>query len=264
MKALTEYRGSRICYRHTGEGPAIIFLHGFLEDMSMWDDFAKQLSKNYQVIAIDLPGFGESECIEPAHSMEEMAAVVNKVLIHLNVDKCLMVGHSMGGYVSLAFAKAFPEKLKGLCLFHSHAMPDTAEAKRNRDRAIAVIESDRGGFIINFFPDLFAPENVETFEEDISAMHEAAMKITPQAIVAALEGMKNRQSQLDVLINATWPVLFILGKKDSRIPFQTALAQAALPPRGEILILDHVGHMGHLEAGEDCMKMIECLAGKTL
>ena len=257
MKAFTEFHSSKISYSESGEGPALVLLHGFLEDMSMWKDFSPQLAKNCHVITIDFPGFGGSDCLNIPHSMDTMAEVVNSVLTELEITQCVMIGHSMGGYTALSFAAMFPEKLKGLCLFHSHALADTDEAKENRERAISVIEADRCGFIFSFFPDLFSPENVDTFQQDIDDMHEVAMKASHQGIILALEGMKNRISRLDVLINAPWPVLFILGKKDSRIPFQTALAQAALPPRGEILMLNNVGHMGHIEEREYTLKTIE-------
>ena len=95
-------------------------------------------------------------------------------------------------------------------------------------------------------------------------MHEDAMRTSSKAIIAALEGMKYRTSKLDVLTNARFPILFILGKKDSRIPFEKTLAQAALPKNGEILVLDNVGHMGFIEARKTTLKAIKGFAGKTM
>ncbi|MEN8225408.1 MAG: alpha/beta hydrolase [Bacteroidota bacterium] len=257
------YRNKKICYHASGEGKVIVLLHGFLEQMSMWNYFSKKLSEKYTVVTIDLPGFGKSECLGPVHLMEEMASAVNKVLIHLNIRKCLLVGHSMGGYVSLAFAAMFSGKLKGLGLFHSHALADTAEAKVNRDRAIDVVRSDHGAFIFNFIPALFASENVEKFSKEIHRMHRDAISTSPEAIVAALEGMKYRTDKIDLLIRASFPFLFILGKKDSRIPFEKTLAQAALPATSEVLVLDNVGHMGFLEAREITLKAVEGFASKV-
>ena len=263
MTANILYKGKKILYRDTGKGPAIVLLHGFLENMGMWDYFAGELTLSYRVVTIDLPGFGGSECLGNVHSMEKMAEVVNEVLKHLKLKTCLMVGHSMGGYVTLAFAAAYPDKLMGFGLFHSHALADSNEAKVNRDRAIAVVNSDHGSYIFNFFPDLFASENIPNFQKEIEQMQHEAIKTSPQAIVAALEGMKQRHDQLEVLIEARIPVLFILGKKDSRIPFEKTLAQAALPSVSEILILDRVGHMGFLEARKLTLKAIEGFAGKV-
>jgi pimeloyl-ACP methyl ester carboxylesterase len=174
-----------------------------------------------------------------------------------------MLGHSMGGYVTLAFASKYPGKLRGIGLLHSHAMEDTPEAKVNRNRAIEVVNSDRGAFIFNFFPELFAPENVERYQKEIRKLHEDALDTSPKAIVAALEGMKYRTDKLDVLVKSKVPVLFVLGKQDSRIPFEKTLAQAALPATSEILVLDKVGHMGHIEARKKTLKAIEGFVKKS-
>jgi pimeloyl-ACP methyl ester carboxylesterase len=264
MASYITYKKKKVYYKVRGDGKCIVLLHGFLENMGMWNYFAKKLASHYQVVTIDLPGFGKSECFAQVHLMEQMAAAVNKVLKNLDISKCMMVGHSMGGYIGLAYAKKYPGKLKGLCLFHSHALEDTPEAKVNRNRAIDVVRSDRGTFIYNFFPDLFAPENVEKYEREIKKMHADAMETSPKAIIAALEGMKYRTSKLDVLTNARFPILFILGKKDSRIPFEKTLAQAALPKNGEILVLDNVGHMGFLEARKETLRAVDAFAGKTV
>jgi pimeloyl-ACP methyl ester carboxylesterase len=257
------YKGKNIRYKSGGNGHPIVLLHGFLETLDMWKYHARKLSQNYNVITIDLPGFGGSQCIGQVHLMEEMAMVVNKVLQQLDISKCLMIGHSMGGYVTLSFAKRFPGKLKGFGLFHSHALADTPEAKQNRERAVEIVRSDRGLFIINFFPELFAPENVKKFSKEIHQMHLEAMETTPEAIIASLEGMKHRTNNLEILINARVPVLFILGKKDSRVPFEKTLAQASLPAVSEIHILGEAGHMGHIEARKKTLQAIEGFAGKV-
>lgn len=258
------YNNKKIIYTSKGSGPAIVLLHGFLEDLSMWDYFVKELSTEYRVICIDLPGFGQSDCLGEVHHMADMATVVDEVIDHLGINKCLMVGHSMGGYVTLSYAEKFPEKLSAFCLFHSHALPDSPEAKENRDRAVRVVNSDHGTFIFNFFPELFAPENVEKHRKEIESIQDAASGISPEAIIAALLGMKERKSGLDTIINTKVPVLFILGKKDPRIHFESALAQTALPAHSEVLILDHVGHMGHIEAREQTLQAVEGFARKVM
>jgi pimeloyl-ACP methyl ester carboxylesterase len=264
MKGEIIHKGKKISYRDTGQGPVIVLLHGFLEDMRMWDYFRDRLSKKFRVITPDLPGFGRSECLGQVHLMEQMARVVNKILKQLEVKQCLMAGHSMGGYVALAFAEKYPGRLRGLCLFHSHAAADTPEAKLNRNRAIEAVRSDHGNFIFGFFPDLFAPGNVPRYEREILRMQDIAMKTSPQAIIAALEGMKYRTDKTDLLVSTGIPVMFILGKNDSRIPFEKTLAQAALPARSEVIILGGVGHMGFIEARKTCLQAIEAFAMKVL
>ncbi|MCD4723593.1 MAG: alpha/beta hydrolase [Bacteroidales bacterium] len=257
------YKGKEISFADRGEGNVLVLLHGFLENKSIWNYFSKKLAEDFRVITIDLPGFGGSECLGRIHLMDQMANAINKVLQYLEVKSCLMIGHSMGGYVTLAYAAKYPGKLKGFGLFHSHALADNPEAKLNRNRAISIVEADRGGFIYNFIPDLFDPENVSKHEKEIKKLFAEALLTSREAIIAALEGMKYRTDKLDVLINARVPVLFILGKKDSRIPFEKALAQAALPPICEILVLDRVGHMGFIEARKLTLKAIEGFARKV-
>lgn len=256
------YKKKKIRFRDVGQGPVIVLLHGFMENLSMWDYFSGKLSANYRVISVDLPGFGGSECLHRVHLMEQMASAVNKVLKEREVKHCLMIGHSMGGYVTLAFAEKYPRKLKGFGLFHSHALADTPEAKVNRNRAIDAILANKSGFIFNFFPDLFAPENVEANKKQIKRLYEDAMKTSPKGIIAAIEGMKYRTDHLEVLINSKVPVLFVLGKQDSRIPFEKTLVQASMPAVSEILVLNNVGHMGHIEARKQCLKSIEGFASK--
>ena len=113
-----------IYFDDIGEGNVIVLLHGFLESTEIWKDFAKKLSKNFRVISIDLPGHGKSEIIDEVHSMDLMAKEVRNILEISGINKCVMVGHSMGGYTAIAFAKKFRRFLKGLILFHSHVEAD--------------------------------------------------------------------------------------------------------------------------------------------
>lgn len=263
MSGYILYKGKKIYFRDRGSGKVIVLLHGFLENMNMWDYFVRKLSAHYRVITIDLPGFGKSDSLGRVHLMEQMASVVNKVMKSREVKKCFMLGHSMGGYVTLAFASKFPGKLQGFGLLHSHAMADTPEAMVNRNRAIDLVLSNKGHFIFNFFPELFAPENVDKYHKEIQKLYDDAIKTSPKAIVAALEGMKCRLDKLDVLERSKIPVLFILGEKDNRIPLQSTIEQATLPETNEVLVLDHVGHMGHIEARKKVLKTIDSFARKV-
>jgi pimeloyl-ACP methyl ester carboxylesterase len=105
---------------------------------------------------------------------------------------------------------------------------------------------------------------VQLYEKEIKKLHADAVKTSPKAIIAALEGMKYRTDKLDVLVKSKVPILFILGKNDSRIPFENTMNQATLPATSEILVLDNVGHMGHIEARKKTLKAIEGFAKKTL
>jgi len=259
------YKKKKIGYKIQGKGKknSIVLLHGFLETMNIWHTLGNKLSKDFQVISIDLPGFGKSEMIESIHTMDLMAEVVNKVLISLGVKKFMMVGHSMGGYVALALAEKHPSKLKGLVLFHSHASQDTPEAKVNRERSIKVIKSDRGNYIYHFMPDLFAPDNVEKFQAEIQNLIDEARSTASENVVAAQNGMKLRTDKLNCLAKADHPIMFIAGKKDSRIPIENIIEQAKLPKHSELIMLSEVGHMGFIEARAKTENIIQSFAQRV-
>lgn len=255
-----EFKDKQIHFKEEGLGKVLVFLHGFTESLSIWDDFSKQLSEKYKVISIDLPGHGESECIDEIHSMELVAEAVKAVLDNCHVSDCLMIGHSMGGYVSLAFAEKYPKSLRGIVLFHSSAFSDTPEAKENRRRTIEVVKQNHTSFLCHFIPDLFAAENREKLKSEIEKLMDDAKKyMNVQGIVAAIEGMKQRENKFELLKNVDFPVLFIGGKKDTRVPIDKFLEQIAIPKHSEALILD-CGHMGYLEAPKETYHVIKSFA----
>jgi pimeloyl-ACP methyl ester carboxylesterase len=247
-------------FKISGKGPTIVLLHGFLGSGEVWRSYVRRLKDKFQVITIDLPGHGASENMGAIHSMDDMAEAVRKVLNLLNINACLMVGHSMGGYVTLAFAEKYPRLLKGFVLFHSQAAADSPEARVNRDRTIALVDKDRQGFIKNFIPDLFDPPNIKKFGKEIDAQKELAQGTSKEGIIAALQGMKVRPDRQHVLMNARVPVLFIIGKNDKRIPMEIIIPQTLLPEHCEVLLLDHVGHMGFIEASGKTFEVVKGFA----
>jgi pimeloyl-ACP methyl ester carboxylesterase len=232
----------------SGQGPVIVLLHGFLESGEIWKNFARRLGLSFQVVAIDLPGHGSSGVFERTVTMDEMAEAVYHVLASLKITRCIMAGHSMGGYVTLAFAEKYPRMLKGFILFHSHAAADSPEARANRERTIKLAEKDHHGFIKNFIPDLFAPVNISRCGKEIIKLRDMAMKTEKAGIIAALEGMKIRPDRQHVLLHTKVPVLFIIGKSDRRMPMEMIMPQTLLPSHCEVLLMDQVGHMGFIEA----------------
>ena len=125
MKSYLEIKGKKLYYSDQGKGRAVVLLHGYLESAEIWNDFTKQLSRIFRVICFDIPGHGLSETICSAHSMQQLVESIYKALKLLKISDCFMVGHSMGGYVTLQFHKQFPKLLSGFCLFHSHPFADS-------------------------------------------------------------------------------------------------------------------------------------------
>lgn len=264
MESYINFRDTRIYCTCKGQGKTIVLLHGFLESLDIWDDFSAFLSSDFQVISIDLPGHGKSASNEKILSMDVMADSVKAVLDYLDISSCVIIGHSMGGYATLAFAEKYPEILQGFGLFHSQAAADTEEARINRERTIKLIEDNRLGFIQQFIPDLFAPLNRDKFQTSIDLLKKQAGETNKNAIIAALSGMKERPDRTNVLEGARYPVLFILGQEDTRIPLNIVLKQATMTRRCEVHILKEVGHMGFVEDRKYTMKTIKHFAQKCI
>lgn len=252
----------KINYSISGTGPAVVLLHGLMEELHVWDDFAQQLSEYFQVVCIDLPGHGESSIFGEIHTMSLMAECVNAVLEANEIDDCVMAGHSMGGYVTAAFSKMYPEKIRGMCFLNSQVQAETEESRQNRDRAVAAIMNDKGSFIAGFIRNLFTQENRERHKDEIDRLVERARQMNPEAIAAAQLGMKERESGITMLIEAPVPVLFIAGKHDPVIPIDKVMAQAILPKHSEVLILGNAAHMALIEAKQEVMDMIESFADR--
>jgi len=255
-------KGKNLHYKDEGSGRALVLIHGFPESIAIWEDFTRTLTRHFRVIRIDLPGHGQSGMLGEVHSMELMAEAVKAILDHAAVKECVMVGHSMGGYVTLAFAEKYPEMLNGFGLFHSQSAADSEEGKFNRERTIALIKENRYNFLHQFIPNLFAEQNRERCGEAIALLQAQAEKVTPESLVASMEGMKGRKDRTDVLAESKVPVLFILGKQDSRMPYKTIMKQAALPGHAEILLLGDTAHMGFIESPDLTLRSVRDFAEK--
>ncbi|MBP7496870.1 MAG: alpha/beta hydrolase [Bacteroidales bacterium] len=257
------YKKRRICYNEEGRGKVIVFLHGFLESQQIWTKFSKALSINYRVITVDLPGFGESECIAEVHSMELMADVVKALLTEIKIKECIIVGHSMGGYVALAFADKYMKMLSGLVLFHSGAFADSSEVKKNRSRMIEIVRNNHIGFIYEFISELFATNNVDKFGNEIKQLQENAAALTKEAIIAAIEGMKQRNDKTNILQSGLVPSLLIFGLEDKRVSLEIINKHKELSKNSETIILRNTGHMGYIEEGKKTIKLISRFASKV-
>jgi pimeloyl-ACP methyl ester carboxylesterase len=251
-----KYKGTEIHYTVSGIGNAVVLLHGFTESLNIWEYFSQKISEQYRVICVDLPGHGKSGCIGDVHTMDAMAEVVKAVLDEVRIDTCTMIGHSMGGYVTLAFAEKYPKILKGFGLFHSSASADSEEAQINRSRAIEIIKKNHHGYLSSFIPELFTPENRIVYQHEIKTLVATANTMTKEGVIASQECMKIRPLCYHVLENSKVPVLIIAGHKDSRIPINKVMEQIALPRQAHVLLLREVAHMGYIEAKEETLNFL--------
>ena len=243
------YKNTKISYSDTGKGRAIVLLHGFLENQTMWQELVLELHQKHRVITLDLLGHGETGCLGYVHSMEENAEVVRSVLSELRIRKAIFVGHSMGGYVALAFAEIHPASVKGLVLLNSTSKADSQERKTNRDRAIKTVKKDYAGFVRLSIANLFSPDNRERLVCEIEKVKLEALKTQLQGVVASLEGMKIRKDRETLLRSSTCPMLLILGKKDPVLNYEDNLKQIENTPVKLVAFPD--GHMSHIENKEE-------------
>ena len=243
------YKNTKISYFDIGKGKAVVLLHGFLENQKMWQDLVPELSKKHRVITLDLLGHGETECMGYVHSMEDNADVVQSVLSKLRIRKAVFIGHSMGGYVALAYAELYPEKIRGLVLLNSTSKADSEERKANRNRAIKVVKKDYTTFIRLSITNLFSPDNIELLVDEIEKVKIEALKTPLQGVVASLEGMKIRKDR-EVLLHLTpYPKMLILGKKDPVLIYESTLEQ--IEDTAVKLVTFPDGHMSHIENREE-------------
>ena len=222
---ILQYKGINIFYTDNGKGKPVVLLHGFLENSTMWNPFIPELTKNNRVICIDLLGHGKTGCLGYIHTMELMAGAVNAVINHLNIKQSILIGHSMGGYVALAFAEKHPKKILGLCLMNSTAEEDSTERKLNRDRAIIAVKQNYKGFVRIAIVNLFRPKNRRLFSKQIKLIKQDALKTPLQGIVAALEGMKIREDRVQFFRNLSCKKLMIISKKDPVLDYDSLIRQ---------------------------------------
>ncbi len=246
---ILEHKGIPIFYTDKGQGSVTVFLHGFLENAFMWQSISAQIPTSQRVITIDLLGHGQTGCLGYVHTMELMAEAINAVLNHLNIDKLKFVGHSMGGYVALAYAELCPEHVTGLCLMNSTAQADSEDRKTNRDRAIAAVKQNYKAFISMSIANLFSDDNRPRMVQEIADTKEQALKTPLQGIVAALEGMKIRKDRSYILQDSSFKKMIIVGRRDPVLDYESVLEQ--IKGTDIELIEFEDGHMSHLENKEE-------------
>lgn len=258
MKQQLLIHNKKVSYTDQGDGKTIVLLHGYLESLEIWGAFANQLAKNYRVICFDIPGHGESETISEQHSMETLAESLSAALQKLNINKSFMIGHSMGGYVTLMFHKLFPEKLIGFSLFHSHPFADSEETKKKRKREISLVQDGKKDLIAKVnIPNAFADENLEKFKKSVEKATQIALKTPADGIIANLHAMMNRPDLSESLRKTEIPFLYIVGTKDNYISFKDVASAVKMPLNSKFCVLEKSGHMGFFEEKNLSLHFIE-------
>lgn len=247
------YQSSKIGYRISGSGKPVILIHGFGEDGDVWKNQVPFLEKHCTLIIPDLPGSGKSELITDM-SIEGMAGCIKAITDEEKINSATVLGHSMGGYITLAFAEKKPALINAFGLIHSSAYADSEEKKEARRKSIEFIKAHGAyDFLKTAIPGLFyQPEN----NKDCEALVEAGINFTPEALIAYYTAMINRPDRTAVLTSYTQPILFIMGQYDKAVPFEHSLSQSHLPQQSHITILRNSAHMGMYEEAEKTVKAI--------
>ncbi|MGB8704846.1 MAG: alpha/beta hydrolase [Gillisia sp.] len=211
---ILKFKGKNLFYSSKGSGNPIVLLHGFLESSTIWNSISEEISKKRQVICMDLPGHGKSATVAEVHTMELLAEAVHAVLTHLEVEKAVLVGHSMGGYVSLAFCEKFPIMTAGLVLINSTPKADNQEKKENRDRAIALVKKNKETYVSLAIASLLISEDKLKFDKELQQLKKEAVKFSKKGIIANLKGMKIRTDRTSCLKSFSGPKYVVAGRKD--------------------------------------------------
>lgn len=252
-----KYKGADVVYSQIGSGQTVVLLHGFLEDKTMWNEFATELGHEFSVIAPDLLGQGKTGNIGYLHSMEDMAEAVSMILTKEGVTEFKVVGHSMGGYVALALAERCPEKITGLVLFHSSSLADSMERKKDRERVIGLVQRSKRVYTKTVIPSLFADEWRIKLKNEIQKLIDTANSYSDQGIIANIRGMMDRKDRSHVLKNGEFPKMILHGNLDSVISTTDIQKQAELNSNIKLHQIDDIGHMGHLEAPDETLGILK-------
>jgi len=241
-----QFRGKKIAYKREGFGEVIFLIHGFLENMNMWDEISAEFIKTHEIVRVDLPGFGNSDRLEDIPSMSLYAECVNQLILELNIGNFTLIGHSMGGYVGLELLKICPEKINHFILFHSTAKADSEQKKNDRTRAIKTVNEKQNVYLKTAIPFLFPEQFQSSCSGYIQKMIEEAKNLHSSGIIAALKGMQQRKDCNDLLKSLSCRKTYIAGTFDPLLNV-AALREEASNNEANFIEIENAGHMSHFE-----------------
>jgi pimeloyl-ACP methyl ester carboxylesterase len=246
--------GIQLAYDRRGEGPPLVLLHGFPLDHHVWDEVVSLLENTFDVILPDLRGFGESTTVDTPYSMDDYASDVVDLLDQLGIRKAALVGHSMGGYVALAFVRLYPERISGLGLVSSQVLADAPERKEGRHKSAAEVAANGIGSVVEAMTPKF------TSDEGLQAYARSAMeRQAPAAYIGALKAMAERMDSSPLLSSFNFPVVIVHGGADSLIPIDRAQEVKSALPQAHLVEIPGAGHMPMMEAKEKTAEALKHL-----
>lgn len=254
-----------IHYEVSGKGYPVVLLHGYGETHNIWNHYREELSKKYRVITPDLPGFGQSAGLPYELSLDMVANSIYDCLKKLNISECIILGHSLGGYVTLEIAKRFPNIVSNIGLIHSSALADTAERKEGREKAIEFIQKHGvPKFIESFVPMLFHEKHRDRLKDTIQSIVDEGSKIPEKTLTDYMLAMRDRSDSLDFIKEFEGSILYIYGEEDTSIPLSVSKSQIKYMKNPYLKNLVETGHMGMFEKEEEVLKSISKFIEVTL
>ena len=243
---------NNVFYTDQGEGFPVVFIHGFCETHEVWNRFAEKLSKDFRVISVDLPGFGNSASLPENFSIADAGAQIINLLKQLEIKKCVSIGHSLGGYVTLAMVKQQASLFSGFGLFHSSAYADTEERKAARNKVIEFVSKNGvPAFIETFIPPLF----YDKANPDIPFAVKMALQTKQETLIGYAKAMRDRPDLTGVIEKFNHPVMFMAGEKDTVIPPEALEKQSKLAAKPHLFIIKGAAHMGMFEKESETLSL---------
>jgi len=234
--------GVQIAYNRTGLGKPLVLVHGYPLDHTIWEEVVPLLKDHLDLILPDLRGFGQSDVVESQYKITDIAADIAGLLDHLDIEKTVIAGHSMGGYVALAFARAYPERTLGLGMVSSQAPADPPERKQGRyDAAAETMKTGVNPVADSMSVKLSSDERVQAYVRALIAAQR------PAGLAGALKAMAERDDSTPALSDFQFPVALVHGEADELIPIQRAREIKAAIPKATLVELSGVGHMPMME-----------------
>jgi pimeloyl-ACP methyl ester carboxylesterase len=244
-------------YQKIGHGKPVFLVHGFGEDATIFKHQTDDLQNSFELIIPDLPGSGTSQLCDEEMNMELLADFVFEIAEQENFQKIILLGHSMGGYLTMAFAQKFAHKLCAFGLIHSSAYEDDEAKKETRRKSIKLIENDgKEIFLKTIIPNLYSEESKLMHSFEMQEHLAMALNISSKALIAYYNAMINRPDTRQILALAKVPVLFVVGKEDIAIPYMQMIEQASMPAIVKIEILEKVGHTSMIENKKELNRII--------
>lgn len=261
MKATID--GIKIDYRDEGSGSPVVFIHAFPLNQTMWDDQVAEVRHQCRAITLDLRGFGNSDAPPGPYAMEQMAADVRGLLSFLKVDRAVIAGLSMGGYIALAFYRSYPDAVSAMVLADTRASADTHQARNKRIASAEKAEKEGSNAIAEeVAPALLGKTTMQTDPAILERVRDMIRGNSPHGIAGAQRGMASRRDSTYILPGIDVPVLIIVGGEDELTPPAEAESLRSGIPRSHLIVIENAGHLSNLERpAEFNAALIEFIAG---